>query len=51
MEELSNLLCINDHRASGAYDVLVVDAAPTGETRGYCRLRWWTASNRVGPSV
>ena len=26
MEELSNLLCIDDHRASGAYDVLVVDA-------------------------
>jgi anion-transporting ArsA/GET3 family ATPase len=27
MEELSNLLCIDDHRASGAYDVLVVDTA------------------------
>jgi arsenite-transporting ATPase len=45
MEELSNLLCIDDHRASGAYDVLVVDAAPTGETLRLLSLpdalRWW----------
>jgi arsenite/tail-anchored protein-transporting ATPase len=44
MEELSNLLCIDDHRASGAYDVLVVDAAPTGELRLLSlpdALRWW----------
>jgi arsenite/tail-anchored protein-transporting ATPase len=45
MEELSNLLCIDDHRASGTYDVLVVDAAPTGETLRLLSLpdalRWW----------
>jgi arsenite-transporting ATPase len=45
MEELSNLLSIDDHRASGAYDVLVVDAAPTGETLRLLSLpdalRWW----------
>src|SRR5439155_17506719 len=45
MEELSNLLCIDDHRAPGAYDVLVVDAAPTGETLRLLSLpdalRWW----------
>jgi len=45
MEELSNLLCIDDHRAAGTYDVLVVDAAPTGETLRLLSLpdalRWW----------
>jgi arsenite-transporting ATPase len=45
MEELSNLLCIDDQRASGLYDVLVVDAAPTGETLRLLSLpeamRWW----------
>jgi arsenite-transporting ATPase len=32
MDELSNLLWINDHYASGQYDVIIVDCAPTGET-------------------
>jgi arsenite-transporting ATPase len=32
MDELSNLLWINDHHASGCYDVIIVDCAPTGET-------------------
>jgi len=32
MDELSNLLWINDHYASGRYDVIIVDCAPTGET-------------------
>jgi arsenite-transporting ATPase len=32
MDELSNLLWINDHHASGRYDVIIVDCAPTGET-------------------
>jgi arsenite-transporting ATPase len=45
MEELSNLLCIDDHRAAGTYDVLVVDAGPTGETLRLLSLpdalRWW----------
>jgi arsenite/tail-anchored protein-transporting ATPase len=45
MEELSNLLSIADHRASGTYDVIVVEAAPTGETLRLLSLpdalRWW----------
>src|SRR5436853_6160740 len=32
MDELGNLRWINDHVDSGKYDVIVVDAAPTGET-------------------
>src|SRR3712207_9043219 len=32
MEELANLLWVNRHRESGAYDLIVVDCAPTGET-------------------
>ena len=32
MDELGNLLWIADHVDSGKYDVIVVDAAPTGET-------------------
>ncbi|MCJ7509935.1 MAG: TRC40/GET3/ArsA family transport-energizing ATPase [Dehalococcoidia bacterium] len=32
MDELSNLLWINDHHASGRYDAIIVDCAPTGET-------------------
>jgi arsenite/tail-anchored protein-transporting ATPase len=32
MDELFSLLQIKEHHASGAYDVIVVDCAPTGET-------------------
>ena len=32
MDELSALLWINQHCASGDYDVVIVDCAPTGET-------------------
>ena len=32
MEEVASLMQIKHHRASGKYDVLVVDCAPTGET-------------------
>ncbi|HVD31050.1 MAG TPA: ArsA family ATPase, partial [Methylomirabilota bacterium] len=32
MDELSSLLWIAEHHDSGNYDVIVVDAAPTGET-------------------
>ncbi|MGD0832866.1 MAG: ArsA family ATPase [Candidatus Dormibacteria bacterium] len=32
MEEVASLMQIRNHKASGEYDVLVVDCAPTGET-------------------
>ena len=32
MDELANLLYILDYYEQGAYDVLIVDCAPTGET-------------------
>jgi arsenite/tail-anchored protein-transporting ATPase len=45
MDELANLLWINRHRESGKYDVIVVDAAPTGETLRLLSfpdvMRWW----------
>jgi len=45
MEKLSNLLSIDDHRASGTDGVLVVHVAPTGETPRLLSLpdalRWW----------
>ena len=45
MDELANLLWINRHRESGNYDVIIVDAAPTGETLRLLSfpdvMRWW----------
>ena len=45
MDELSSLLWIAEHHDSGRYDVIVVDAAPTGETVRLLSLpeagRWW----------
>jgi arsenite-transporting ATPase len=51
MDELGNLLWITDHVGSGKYDVIVVDAAPTGETLRLLSLpdasRWWI--ERIAP--
>src|SRR5436305_1103930 len=51
MDELGNLLWISDHVDSGKYDVVVVDAAPTGETLRLLALpdasRWWI--ERIAP--
>ena len=51
MDELGNLLWIADHVESGKYDLIVVDAAPTGETLRLLSLpeasRWWV--ERVAP--
>jgi arsenite-transporting ATPase len=51
MDELGNLLWIADHVESGRYDVVVVDAAPTGETLRLLSLpeasRWWI--ERIAP--
>ena len=51
MDELGNLLWIADHVESGKYDVIVVDAAPTGETLRLLSLpeasRWWV--DRIAP--
>jgi len=45
MDELANLLWINRHRESGGFEVIVVDAAPTGETLRLLSfpdvMRWW----------
>ena len=44
-EELFSLIQIKRHHDSGLYDVLIVDAAPTGETLRLLSLpdtlRWW----------
>ncbi|HEX3427495.1 MAG TPA: TRC40/GET3/ArsA family transport-energizing ATPase [Candidatus Limnocylindrales bacterium] len=51
MDELGNLLWIADHVESAKYDVIVVDAAPTGETLRLLSLpeasRWWL--DRIAP--
>lgn len=51
MDEVGNLLWIADHADSGQYDVIVVDAAPTGETLRLLALpeasRWWV--ERIAP--
>ncbi|HLX35795.1 MAG TPA: TRC40/GET3/ArsA family transport-energizing ATPase [Candidatus Limnocylindrales bacterium] len=51
MDELGNLLWIADHVESRQYDVVVVDAAPTGETLRLLSLpeasRWWI--ERIAP--
>jgi arsenite-transporting ATPase len=45
MDELASLLWIAEHDDSGRYDVIVVDAAPTGETLRLLSLpeagKWW----------
>ena len=45
MDELFSLLQIRSHHASGAYDVIVVDCAPTGETLRLLSFpdvaQWW----------
>jgi len=44
-DELFSLLTLRDHHESGAYDVVVVDCAPTGETLRLLSFpdvaRWW----------
>ena len=51
MDELGNLLWIADHVESGKFDLIVVDAAPTGETLRLLSLpeasRWWV--DRIAP--
>ncbi len=45
MDELASLLWIAEHHDRGRYDVIVVDAAPTGETLRLLSLpeagKWW----------
>jgi arsenite-transporting ATPase len=45
MDEVGSLLWIAEHHDSGNYDVIVVDAAPTGETLRLLSLpeagKWW----------
>jgi arsenite-transporting ATPase len=45
MDELASLLRIVDEHEAGSYDVIVLDAAPTGETARLLSLpeaaRWW----------
>ncbi len=57
MDELASLLWIAEHHDRGDYDVIVVDAAPTGETLKLLSLpeagKWWIEkiypiSRRIG---
>ncbi len=45
MDELFSLLALQEHHASGAWDVIIVDCAPTGETLRLLSFpeaaRWW----------
>ena len=45
MEELASLLQVEQHYDSGTYDVIIIDAAPTGETLKFLSFpdvaRWW----------
>lgn len=45
MEELASLLEVEHHHDSGKYDVIIIDAAPTGETLKFLSFpdvaRWW----------
>ena len=45
MEEVASFLWVHQHFHSGAYDLIVIDSAPTGETLRFLALpevgRWW----------
>ena len=45
LDELFSLLAVKEHRACGAFDVVIVDCAPTGETLRLLSFpdvaRWW----------
>jgi arsenite-transporting ATPase len=45
MEEVASFLWVHQHYHSGAYELIVIDAAPTGETLRFLALpevgRWW----------
>jgi len=45
MEELASLLEVEKHHDSGKYDVIIIDAAPTGETLKFLSFpdvaKWW----------
>ncbi|MEO0255460.1 MAG: ArsA family ATPase [candidate division WOR-3 bacterium] len=45
MEEVSSFLWINKHLKDGIYDVIILDAAPTGETLRFLSIpdvaKWW----------